>query len=77
MRDPKSKTPSDPTADRGEIVARLNTLARYAFNEGFQQGMREETSRRGGKTWDEVRSNYEAGILAALDGGADARNPND
>lgn len=63
--------PSDPP-DRREIVARLNTLARYAFNEGFAQGMREETSRRGGKTWDEFGPKYEKAILAALDGGAGA-----
>jgi hypothetical protein len=49
------------TADE---VRHLRDLVRRAYIEGFSEGMREHTSRRGGKTWQESST---AAVLANLE----------
>lgn len=37
-------------------VERLRDLVRKSYNEGFGEGMREHSTNRGGKTWQESRA---------------------
>lgn len=45
-------------AEKSAEIERLKALVRSAYHEGFGEGMREHSTSRGGKTWQESKAYF-------------------